>query len=93
MRRAIEYRERPQQLADRCARGGALCAARSSPAIPYRSIAFFVQELPIPPLNLMCSGCYKVDDSYRASADAPFWWTFTAKLEAFTSRAAQKRFS
>ena len=46
MRRAIEYWERPQQLADRCARGGALCTARRSPAIPYRSMAFFGHELP-----------------------------------------------
>ena len=45
----MEYWERPQQLADRCARGGALCTARRSPAIPYRSMAFFGQELPIIP--------------------------------------------
>ena len=49
MRRAMEYWECPQQLADRCARGGALCTARRSPAIPYRRTAFFGQKLPIPP--------------------------------------------
>ena len=52
MRRVLEYWERRQQLADRCARGGALCTARSSPAIPYRSMAFFGQELPTPPFKL-----------------------------------------
>ena len=45
----MEYWECPQQLADRCACGGALCTARRSPAIPYRRTAFFGQKLPIPP--------------------------------------------
>ena len=45
----MEYWECPQQLADRCARGGALCTARRSPAIPYRRTAFFGQKLPITP--------------------------------------------
>ena len=45
----MEYWECPQQLADRCARGGALCTARRSPAIPYRRTAFFGQKLPTPP--------------------------------------------
>ena len=49
MRRVLEYWEHGQQLADRCARGGALCTARRSPAIPHRSMAFFGQELPIIP--------------------------------------------
>ena len=45
----MEYWERRQELADRCACEGALCTARRSPAIPYRRTAFFGQELPIPP--------------------------------------------
>ena len=49
MRRAIEYLECSQQLADRCAHGGSLCTARHSPAIPYRRMFFFGQELPTPP--------------------------------------------
>ena len=51
MRRATEYWERRQQLADRCACEGALCTARRSPAIPYRRTAFFGQKLPTPPSN------------------------------------------
>ena len=45
----MEYWERRQELADRCACEGALCTARRSPAIPYRRTAFFGQKLPIPP--------------------------------------------
>ena len=48
----MEYWERRQQLADRCACEGALCTARRSPAIPYRRTAFFGQKLPIPSSNL-----------------------------------------
>merc|ERR1712086_1144211 len=48
-RRAMEYWERRQELADRCACEGALCTARRSPAIPYRRTAFFGQKLPITP--------------------------------------------
>ena len=40
MRRAMEYWECRQQLADRCACKGALCTARRSPAIPYRRQRF-----------------------------------------------------
>ena len=49
MRRVLEYWERPQQLADRCARGGALCTASSPRAIPYRRMAFLGQKLPTIP--------------------------------------------
>ena len=47
----MEYWERRQELADRCACEGALCTARRSPAIPYRRTAFFGQKLPIPSSN------------------------------------------
>ena len=45
----MEYWERRQQLADRCACEGALCTARRSPAIPYRRTAFLGEKLPITP--------------------------------------------
>ena len=48
----MEYWERRQELADRCACEGALCTARRSPAIPYRRTAFFGQKLPIPPSTI-----------------------------------------
>ena len=50
MIRVLEYWERRQQLADRCARGGALCTTRRSPAIPYRSMAFLGKNFLSSPL-------------------------------------------
>ena len=54
----MEYWERRQQLADRCACEGALCTARRSPAIPYRSMAFFGHELPITPSTVSPARVY-----------------------------------
>ena len=76
MRRATEYWERRQQLADRCARGGALCTARRSPAIPYRSMAFFGQKLPIIPSSLedqlerADAGSWQIADRYATASSA-----------------------
>ena len=47
----MEYWERRQELADRCACEGALCTARRSPAIPYRCTAFLGETLPTTPSN------------------------------------------
>ena len=46
----MEYWECPQQLADRCARGGALCTARRSPAILIDARLFWAKNFPSPPL-------------------------------------------
>ena len=35
-----------------------------------------------------CPSCCKVEDGNRASADAPFWLTLTARLKAFTWSSA-----
>ena len=53
----MECWECRQQLADRYAYEGALCTTRRSPAIPYRSMAFFLQERPISPFNPTPPAC------------------------------------
>ena len=63
----MEYWERRQELADRCACEGALCTARCSPAIPYRRMAFFGQELPITPSRVTTTLTVSKDGGVKLS--------------------------